>query len=115
MTVLEILKGAKEHLAASSIVNLYKNEEYHICFAINTFVLSCEDKVGLSETCHEAKRLVEAELRKLAPMFSTMYFSSYHAKIVLGLGSDYGKVTIDQIQEARHKFLDQLIAELEQK
>lgn len=112
MTVLEILKGAKQHLATSTDPQ-YK--DYYICFAINTFVLSCEHKEGLYENWQEAKLLVEAEMRKLAPRFSTMYFSSNHAKIVLGLGSDYGKVTIDQIQEARHKFLDQLIAELEQK
>lgn len=112
MTVLEILKGAKWHLATS--VNS-QGKDLHICFAINTFVLSCEITEGLYENCQEAKRLVEAGMSKLAPRFSTMYFSSNHAKTVLGLGSDYGKVTIDQIQEARHKFLDQLIAELEQK
>lgn len=111
MTVLEILKGAKKHLATSKAS---QGKKYHICFAINTFVLSCEAE-GLYENRHEAKRLVEAGMSKLAPRLSTLYFSRSHAKIVLGLGSGYGKVTIDQIQEARHKFLDQLIAELEQK
>lgn len=116
MTVLEILKGARKYLARSSNES---SKQYHICFAINDCVFrscvlsSCNSSQELYENCHEAKRLVEVELGKLFPSASTMWFTETHTRIILGLSSDYGCITIDQTQEARHKFLDRIIANLE--
>ena len=122
MNILDILKGAKPFLShggtrEGGIREDSSGKSWCICYAITDYLVQVYgvdaviygEKVGLR---YKAHRHIESKLQELVETPSN-YFSKAHAEVVLG--DEYDASSYDYVQEqrARHKWLNQLIKELE--
>ena len=124
MKILDILKGAKPFLshggtreAGAGAREDSSGKSWCICYAITDYLVSVYgldaaiygDKAGVR---HKAHRHIQSKMQELveAPY---LYFQEAHARVVLG--DEYDASSYDHMQEqrARHKWLNQLIKELE--
>ena len=113
MTILEMLKGAKPFLSYTGDGNLTN----HICFAVDCYARS----VNLHKTrylCHveamPAKDYIHSKLADLARNSNShrdYYFTDECASYILNI--KVCEVTSALRQQARHRWLDSLIVELE--
>ena len=113
MTILEMLKGAKQFLSQTGADELPNN----ICFAVEDYVLSANMHV-YPDLCWlaaiPAKTYIHRKLGILALKSHSptdLYFTDECACYLLGI--DACRVTSAMRQQARHTWLDSLIAELE--
>ena len=113
MTILELLKGAKTFLSQTGKCDLPNN----ICFAVEDYVLSTNMHI-YPELCWleavPAQNYIHHKLAILARKSQSptdLYFTDECACYVLGI--DACRVTPAMCQQARHRWLDSLIAELE--
>ena len=122
MEILDILKGAKPFLShggtrEGGIREDSSGKVWCICYAITDYLVQVYglgaviygEKVALR---YKAHRYIESKLQELVETPSS-YFSKAHAEVVLG--DEYNASSYDYMQEqrARHKWLNQLIKELE--
>ena len=112
MSILEILKGAKPFLQT------YRKEKTlvpNICYAITDYVSTVYGNENTSQPGHEAYKLrADAQshvMYKLQDLTTDCFFGFVAAAKVLG--KHHSSITFGDIQEARHKWLDSLIKELE--
>lgn len=122
MNILDILKGAKGFLSYGAPRDDWARQDasgkaWCICYAITDYLVQVYgvdaviygEKVGLR---YKAHRHIENKLQELVETPSS-YFGKAHAEVVLG--DEYDASSYDYVQEqrARHKWLNQLIKELE--
>ena len=113
MTILEMLKGAKTFLSQTGKCDLPNN----ICAAVEDYVLSANIHTYPELCWHRfqpAQHYIHHKLAILARKSNSstdLYFTAECACYVLGI--DVCEVTPALRQQARHRWLDSLIAELE--
>jgi hypothetical protein len=115
--LIRTLKGAKTFLRLSEKRKLEAERKSRcICFAITDYISSIYGKAQVRTEGTKPNRLEEEAqtyiMHELCKLTETVFFNYEAAAKVLGI--EPGREENLDLQEARHLWLDRLIAELEQ-